>query len=85
MSETVLDNFGRWKEFLGDNVDKAQSMGFSDEHITNVAARLGGFLADKVDPRNPQERLLAQMWNCSDPDEQRTLAKVMVKLADTAH
>ena len=81
----VLENFDRWKEFLGEQVDKAQSMGVSQDRITNVAARMGNFLANKVDPKNEQERLLKQLWEASDADEQHTLASIMVKMADKAH
>jgi hypothetical protein len=82
---TVLENFDRWKEFLGEQVDKAESMGVSKERITNVAQKMGGFLSDKVDPKNPQERLLKQMWEHSSTDEQHTLAGIMVKMSDKAH
>lgn len=81
----VLENFDRWKEFLGEHVDKAESMGVPKDKITNVAERMGGFLADKVDPKNPQERLLKQMWDSSTPDEQHMLASIMVKVSDKAH
>lgn len=81
----VLENFDRWKEFLGEQVDKAQSMGVSHDRITDVAQRMGSFLSDKVDPKNEQERLLKQMWDSSSPDEQHTLAGIMVKMSDKAH
>ncbi|MCL6637849.1 MAG: DUF3243 domain-containing protein [Alicyclobacillus sp.] len=82
---SVLENWDRWKEFLGEQVDKAQAMGMSKERITEVAQKMGTFLADKVDPKNPQERLLKQMWDNSTPDEQHALASIMVKMADKAH
>ncbi len=82
---TVLENFDRWKEFLGENVDKAQSMGFSKEQITNVASRMGEFLSSKVDPKNEQERLLKQLWDAGDEGERHTLAGLMVKMTDKAH
>ncbi|GMA51551.1 hypothetical protein GCM10025857_29080 [Alicyclobacillus contaminans] len=81
----TLDNFERWKEFLGSQVDKAQAMGISNERITEVAAKLGDYLAKKVDPRNEQERLLKQLWDSANDDEQRTLASLMVKMTDKAH
>ncbi|MDQ0191497.1 hypothetical protein J2S03_003368 [Alicyclobacillus cycloheptanicus] len=83
--ENALENFDRWKEFLGAQVDRAQSMGVSNDRITQVAAKMGDFLANKVDPKNAQERLLKQMWDASTEDEQQTLARVMVKMADRAH
>lgn len=85
LDEGAMDNFEKWKEFLGAQVDRAQSMGVSDEQITKVAARIGDFLANKVDPKNPQERLLKQMWEVADENEQHTMAKVMVRLSDKAH
>ncbi|SFU46639.1 DUF3243 domain-containing protein [Alicyclobacillus macrosporangiidus] len=82
---SVLENWERWQEFLGEQVDKAQAMGVSNDKITEVAHRMGSFLAEKVDPKNPQERLLKQMWDASNEDEQHTLASIMVKMADRAH
>lgn len=81
----VMENFDRWKEFLGEQVDKAESMGISKERITDVAQRMGSFLSDKVDPKNPQERLLKQMWDSSSAEEQHALAGIMVKMTDKAH
>lgn len=82
---TVLENFERWKEFLGEKVDAAKSMGMSNEQITNVATKMGEFLADKVDPKNEQERLLQELWNCGEDEDRKTLAKLMVRMSDKAH
>jgi len=85
LDNNVLENFDRWKEFLGDQVDRAHAMGVPTERITNVAQRMGSFLSDKVDPKNPQERLLKQLWDSSSEDEQHTLAGIMVRMSDKAH
>lgn len=85
MDNNTLQDFDKWKEFLGAQVDRAQAMGMSDDQITNVASRIGDFLSHKVDPKNPQERLLKQMWEVCDDSEQKILARVMVRLSDTAH
>ncbi len=85
MDMNVLENFERWKEFLGDQVDKAQAMGMSKERITDVATKMGDFLANKVDPKNEQERLLKQMWDVGSDDERHALASMMVKMSDKAN
>lgn len=85
MDNEVLDNFDKWKEFLGTQVDRAQAMGMSDQQITKAASNIGDYLAHKIDPKNPQERLLKQMWDICDEQEQQTMARVMVRLADKAH
>lgn len=78
---SVLENFDRWKEFLGERVDQAQDAGLSMEQIQNVAYRMGDFLANKVDPKNAQERLLKQLWESGDENDQRSLARMMINLA----
>ena len=77
---SVLDDFSRWKSFLGDKVEHAHAAGVSDRQITEFATRMGSFLADKVDPANPQERLLKQMWDVSDREDQKAIARAMVNL-----
>lgn len=76
---SVLDNFDRWKEFLGDRVDQAQAAGLSDDQLEEVAVRLGNYLSNKVDPENPQERLLKQMWE-ANPDQKHTMAQMMINM-----
>ena len=78
----VIDDFSAWKEFLGTQVNRAQNAGMSDKQIDDVAFRLGTFLADKVDPKNYQQRLLKQMWDVSSKEDQRALSRIMVNLVD---
>lgn len=82
---SVLNNFDKWREFLGEHVDKAESMGFNEEQISAVAAKMGDFLSDKVDPKNEEQRLLKEMWDCGNKDERRAIASMMVKMSDKAH
>lgn len=82
---TVLENFSNWKEFLGEHVDKAQAMGFNDEQIASVATKMGEFLANKVDPKTGEERLLKEMWDTGNEQDRHTIAKLMVKISDRAH
>lgn len=78
----ALENFERWKEFLGDQVNRAEKMGMSDDQIASVAEKMGSFLSEKVDPKNAQERLLKQMWDASDKDERHSIAKIMMRMAE---
>jgi hypothetical protein len=79
---SVLDNFRDWKEFLGDRVSQAKSAGMETETISNVAYQIGEYLSAKVDPKNEQERLLKQLWDAGDENQQHALASMMVKLVD---
>lgn len=77
---SVLENFRDWKEFLGERVGQAMEAGMESDTIQNVAYQIGGYLAEQVDPKNDQERLLKQLWDAGDDEQKRALASLMVKL-----
>lgn len=78
----ILKDWTEWKNTLGNAVDLGQTVGMSDKAITNVAEKVGTFLANNVDPRNPEERLLKEMWDVSDINDKNVLAKLIVRITD---
>lgn len=80
MANTVLTNFDTWKQFLHDRVMAAESIGLSEEQISKLAYKIGDFLSNKIDPENPQERVLKDLWSVAESDEQKTIARLMVKM-----
>jgi len=81
---TVLGNFDTWKNFLGDRVDAAKKLGIGEETIAKLAFEIGEFLDEKVDPKNDEERVLKELWDVGDESERKTMARLMVKLADSS-
>lgn len=79
---SVLSNFDRWKDFLGERVEEAVKAGMSSEKVDAVAFRLGEYLSEKVDPKNEQERLLKNMWDSSPEEDQKALARIMVNMVN---
>jgi hypothetical protein len=79
---TVLSNFDTWKKFLGERVQAAKKNGLDESAITNLAFEIGQFLDQKVDPKNNEERVLKELWDVGDEAERKTLAHLMVKLAE---
>ncbi len=79
---TVLSNFDTWKKFLGERVTAAKSMGLNEETIAKLAFEIGEFLDNKVDPKNDEERVLKELWDIGDESERKTIARMMVKLAE---
>ncbi|WP_134703586.1 DUF3243 domain-containing protein [Ammoniphilus sp. YIM 78166] len=79
---SVLDNFNDWKSFLNERIDQAQSAGLDDTTISNIAYQMADYLADKVEPRNDEERLLKELWESASPEQQKTLASVLVQYMD---
>ncbi|PZE22389.1 DUF3243 domain-containing protein [Paenibacillus xerothermodurans] len=81
---TVLNVFDRWKEFLNERVQQAEQSGMKEETINKLAVEIGDFLAKNVDAENSQERVLKQLWDVANQEEQKTIARLMVKLVTPA-
>ncbi|MDQ0206279.1 DUF3243 domain-containing protein [Alkalicoccobacillus murimartini] len=79
---SVVDNWDHWKEFLNVRLDQAQDKGLSEGVISDVAYQVGEYLASQVEPKNEQERVLAELWQVADEEEQHAIANMMVKLVD---
>lgn len=70
------------EKLLGDRLNHAQDKGLEDETINNLAYEIGGYLANEVEAKNEQERVLADLWSVASEDEQRAIANMMVKLVE---
>lgn len=79
---TVLTKFDHWKHFLGERVESAKKMGMSEETISKLAYEIGEFLDQKVDPKNDEERVLKELWDVGDTEDRKSIARMMVKLAE---
>ncbi|HHY74710.1 MAG TPA: DUF3243 domain-containing protein [Bacillus bacterium] len=77
---SVLDNFEQWKDFLQDRMNQAKGSGIDQGTISNIAVEVGEYLANEVDPKNPEQRLLSELWNVASEQEQQAIANMMVKL-----
>jgi hypothetical protein len=77
---SVLDNWSQWKDFLGDRLNQAQSTGMGKEVVNDLAYQIGDYLANQVEPKNDQEKILADLWSVASPEEQHAIANIMVKL-----
>lgn len=77
---TVLDNWKQWEDFLADRLHHAQTAGMNQNSINDLAYQIGGYLQDHVDPKNEQQRVLADLWSVADQNEQHAIANMMVKL-----
>lgn len=77
---SVLDNWQQWKDFLGDRLSQAESEGMNKGVINDLAYQIGDYLSNQVEPKNDQERILADLWSVADNEEQHAIANMMVKL-----
>ncbi|MEH7118465.1 DUF3243 domain-containing protein [Neobacillus vireti] len=77
---SVLENWKQWEDFLADRLHHAENEGMSEGAISNLAFQIGDYLANQVEPKNEQERILADLWSVADKQEQQAIANMMVKL-----
>jgi hypothetical protein len=78
-----LSNWDEWKETLAGAINLGETVGMSDKAITKVAEKVGTYLANNVEPRNDQERLLKEMWAVADTKEKDTIANLIIRISDT--
>lgn len=77
---SVLENWDQWKDFLGDRLHHAQTEGLDQNTISQLAYEIGDYLAKEVEAKNPQEKVLADLWRVASEQEQHAIANMMVKL-----
>jgi hypothetical protein len=77
---SILENWQQWKDFLGDRLNQAETQGVEKNSINELAYQVGDYLAKQVDPKNEQERVLADLWSVASQEEQHAIANMMVKL-----
>ncbi|QOY34538.1 DUF3243 domain-containing protein [Anaerobacillus isosaccharinicus] len=77
---SVLDNWDQWKGFLSERLQQAEQEGMNQQVVNDVAYQVGEYLAQQVDPKNEQERVLADLWKVASEEEQHAIANMMVKL-----
>jgi hypothetical protein len=84
MNIDILSDWQKWKKTLSSMVGVGQKLGMEDDTIDNVAFRISDFLADKINPKNPQERLLQELWKVGNEDEKKALTKMVIKMVNNA-
>jgi len=80
----MSDSFEQFRQQLHSQVERAQTMGVSQSDLVAGAQHIGSWLSREVDPKNPEQRLLKELWQVSDTKEQQALASCLVKFADKA-
>lgn len=76
------DSFSQFKESLGNKLQMAHRVGASRGSILNAAQDFSEWLAAEVDPSNPEQRLLKELWEVADDNEQHALINMLVKFMD---
>ncbi|MDA8442699.1 MAG: DUF3243 domain-containing protein [Peptococcaceae bacterium] len=77
----TLESFQQWQEFLGRGTKFLEKLGLSDDNVAGLAKGMGDFLAENMDPENPQQRVLKDLWDSADDQEKHMLARLVTRMS----
>lgn len=77
----LTDSFEQFRQSLSSQVQRAQQLGASRQDLMAGAQQIGDWLAREVDPQNPEQRLLKEMWSVANKQEQEAIASSLLKMA----
>lgn len=80
--EDILQHFDSFKNYLGNQVQRGEKLGLSEEALSKGAKRVADYLAEHEEPRNREQKVLNEMWSVANKEEREHMAHVLVKLAD---
>ncbi|RFU70646.1 DUF3243 domain-containing protein [Peribacillus saganii] len=80
--EDILESFGQFKSYLKVRMDLGKKIGLDEEQLTKTAEKISNYLAEHVEPKNREEKLLQELWKVGNQEERHKLAHLLVKLVD---
>ena len=83
--DNMIENFDTWKDTLHKAIHTGEKVGMSEETVTDIGQRIGTFLMKTVDPENPQQRLLKELWEVGTPDQRHTLTHMLINMIEKEH
>ena len=81
----VINDWDKWKKTLYNMVSMGETVGLSEDTITNLGSKIGEFLATNMDPENREQRLLKELFEAANKKEQETLTSVIIKMIQNNH
>lgn len=76
-----LQQWDKWKQTLNQAVDVGQTVGMTEDTMSNIAMKVGNFLSSNMDPENREQRVMKELWDIGDDHDRKTLSKLMLKIA----
>lgn len=83
--DEILSSFDKFKNYLAERIELAESIGLSEEMMARAAEKIAGYLAAKEEPRGPEEKLLQELWLAGDREQRHALAHMLVRVVKGAN
>lgn len=79
---SFTQSFEHFTQELGQKLKVARETGMGERTVVERATEVGDWLAKNYDPKNPEQRLLKEIWEVSDRNEQQAIASAVVKMVE---
>ena len=77
-----VKDWDQWKETVNEAIKTARRIGMPDKLIELASVKVGDFLTQRLCPQSPEEALIKELWEAANPDERKTLGKLLFKIMD---
>jgi len=80
-----ITSFDQWTEVLHKQLELGRNLKLSEDLIQKGANLIGDYLAARVDPDVPENKLLKDLWELADQTEKQAITSLMIKLVDSKY
>ena len=80
-SQELSKCWSDWRKGLKDSVESSRDY-YQDETVRRLVDKLNGFLDRKVCDSPEKEEIIDAMWEAAGETERKTLAQLLLKIAD---
>ncbi|MFW6389891.1 MAG: DUF3243 domain-containing protein [Halanaerobiales bacterium] len=77
-----FEDWNRWKRTIAQAVDLGEKLGMEEDTIVGLGTKIGDFLDKRADPENREQRVIKEMWDMADEEEQKSLTRLLVRMVD---
>ncbi len=77
-----IKDWDQWKKTVSEAIKTARKVGMPDKLIELASVKVGDFLAKRLCAESKEEALLKELWDAANPDERKTLGRLLFKIMD---
>ena len=77
-----LKDWEQWKKTVGEAIKTARKLGMPDKLIEVASVKVGDFLTKRICAESHEEALIKDLWEAANPEERKTLGKLLFKIMD---
>lgn len=78
----MAQNLENFPKDIAEKIQEGKRAGLTDQQIAEGIVHLGDVMSKFVKPDSPEEALMKKMWQVSNDQEKRTMANLIVRMAN---